>query len=266
MVDGDNGRDTPKAEKAKAPSFLSRLYDLVISLAGKRYATWALAVISFVESSFFPIPPDALLMPMCFARPRRSFYYATICTIASVLGGMAGYALGLYFFGAVVHPTIEYIGWSGGWLGTPQDGMRVTADSVAQLVSRDFVSADQAASLQGFLSSISDQLTRYPLYTNGLFFKGILFFNAYGAMAVFIAAFSPIPYKVFTISAGFFGQPFPAFVGVSILGRGGRFFLVAGLIFFFGPRIEPWIRRNLEWLVIGFTVLLILGFLMLKLL
>jgi membrane protein YqaA with SNARE-associated domain len=75
---------------------LQRLYDWTISLASRRHATWALAVVSFLESSVFPVPPDALLVPMCLARRDRCWTFALVCTIASVIGGLLGYAIGFY--------------------------------------------------------------------------------------------------------------------------------------------------------------------------
>jgi membrane protein YqaA with SNARE-associated domain len=256
------GNEQPKA---KRPSLLARIYDKTVSLAGHRLAVPALFGVSFAESSFFPIPPDPLLMAMSLSRPRRAFYYAAVCTVASVLGGVLGYVLGMYFFNSVVHPVIESIGWSAKWFGT-EEGLRVLASSVPGLVDAGIVAPDAASGLEAFLSRISDTLTSYEIYTNGLFFKGILFFTKYGNLTVFVAAFTVIPYKLFTISAGFFGQPLLGFVLASVIGRGMRFFLVAALFYFFGPRIDPWLRRNLELISILFAVAMVAGFLLLKLL
>ncbi|GAB4154314.1 MAG: YqaA family protein [Planctomycetota bacterium] len=253
------------SETDKRAGMLRRLYDWVISLSGRKGAVWALCGISFAESSFFPIPPDPLLMTMSLAKPKRAFHYATACTIASVLGGVLGYILGLYFFNSIVHPLIESLGWSAKWFGTPE-GVRVLATSLDKLVEAGLVSQDMTASLGAFLDQISGTLAEYHIYSDGLFFKGILFFNKYGSLTVFVAAFTVIPYKVFTISAGFFGQPIAGFVLVSFLGRGARFFLVSALFYFFGPRIEPWLRRNLELLSILFALLIVVGFLAMKLL
>lgn len=80
---------------------LRSVYDWVMRLAGHRHAQWYLAFVSFIESSIFPIPPDAMLVPMTLAKPQRAWRYATICTIASVLGGIAGYAIGMFLFDTV---------------------------------------------------------------------------------------------------------------------------------------------------------------------
>jgi len=85
----------------KASVMLRRLYNWCINAAGKPHATWILAGISFAESSFFPVPPDTMLVPMALARPDRAYYYATVCTIASVLGGILGYAIGAYLYDSV---------------------------------------------------------------------------------------------------------------------------------------------------------------------
>ena len=251
--------------KVKRPSLMARMYDKTVSLAGHRLAVPALFGVSFAESSFFPIPPDPLLMAMSLSRPRRAFYYAAVCTAASVLGGILGYVLGMYFFNSIVHPVIETLGWSAKWFGTPA-GMRLLASSAPALLDAGIVSPDAVSGLEAFLPQISGTLESYEIYTDGLFFKGILFFTKYGNLTVFVAAFTVIPYKVFTISAGFFGQALLGFVLASVAGRGMRFFLVAALFFFFGPRIDPWIRRNLELLSILFALLMIAGVLLLKLL
>ena len=90
---------------------LRRLYDWVLELAAKPWAPKALAAVSFIESSIFPIPPDAMLVPMCLARPKRAFYYAFICTIASVLGGLLGYAIGALLYDTLGQFLIKLYGY-----------------------------------------------------------------------------------------------------------------------------------------------------------
>ena len=90
---------------------LRALYDRIMGLAGSRHATPALAVVSFVESSFFPIPPDVMLGPMVLARPERAWFYATVCTVASVLGGILGYAIG-FFLADWVRGVVASVGWA----------------------------------------------------------------------------------------------------------------------------------------------------------
>jgi membrane protein YqaA with SNARE-associated domain len=93
------------AAPARKPSLLRRLYDWCIAAADKPYATWLMGAVSFVESSFFPVPPDVMLIPMSIARPDRAWFYATVCTVTSVAGGVLG-----YFIGAVLYDSV------GAWL------------------------------------------------------------------------------------------------------------------------------------------------------
>lgn len=189
-----------------------RLYDWVLGFAKSRNATGALAALSFAESSFFPIPPDVLLMPMCLGNRRRSFYFATVCTIASVLGGVAGYA----------------IGW-GLW----------------QALSQFF-------------------FTYIPGFTPEQFSRVQSWYATYDFWIVFIAALTPIPYKIFTIAGGVFGVMLPMFVIASLIGRGLRFFAIAGLMWLFGEKIVTFVDRYFNLLSIAFTVLLIGGFVLVK--
>jgi len=87
---------------------LNRVYARTLALAASRYATAALALVAFAESSFFPLPPDLLLIPMILARPRRAFLFAGLCTIMSVLGGFLGYAIGYFLFDAIGRPILEF--------------------------------------------------------------------------------------------------------------------------------------------------------------
>jgi membrane protein YqaA with SNARE-associated domain len=87
---------------------LDRVYARTLALAASRYATAALALVAFAESSFFPLPPDLLLIPMILARPRRAFLLAGLCTVMSVLGGFLGYAIGYFLFDAIGRPILEF--------------------------------------------------------------------------------------------------------------------------------------------------------------
>jgi membrane protein YqaA with SNARE-associated domain len=171
------------------------------------YATPALFLIAFAESSFFPIPPDVLLMALAISAPRRAIFYALVCTAGSVTGGMAGYAIGYHAFEIVGKPIIEAYG-----IGEKFD-----------LVGQQYQE------------------------------------NAFAAIA--IAGFTPIPYKVFTIAAGVFKIGVPTLVAASLIGRAGRFLLVGGLIRMFGPQIKSLIDKYFNILSIAFVVLLVLGFL-----
>lgn len=179
---------------------LKRLYDWFIAAADKPSALWIMGAVSFAESSFFPIPPDVMLVPMTLARPQRGLYFATLCTLASVGGGLLGYLLGMFAF-ELVQPLLQRAGY------------QATFEQVQAL------------------------------------------FLTWGFWIVLLAGFSPIPYKVFTIASGVMGVPFLAFLVGSIVGRGGRFYLVAGLIMWGGQRMEQTLRRYVEWLGWGLVLL-----------
>ncbi|MFK8052730.1 MAG: YqaA family protein [Woeseiaceae bacterium] len=175
----------------KKPSMFTQLYDWVLSRARHRLAVVWLGILSFAESSFFPIPPDVLLAPMVLADRAKAWWLATITTVTSVAGGMFGYVLGLWLIGSIEPWLLE---------------------------------------------------SHYaPSYL-----RALSWFQDYGVWVVFIAGFSPIPYKVFTISAGAAAMSFPLFVIASFIGRGARFFLVAGLIFAGGPKIADNLRRYVD--------------------
>lgn len=188
------------------------LYDWTMRLAARKHATSALAVVSFVESSVFPIPPDVMLIPMVLADRRRAWYIATVCTIASVLGGFAGYAIGYFLWEAVGEPIMNFYGY-----------------------------AEKFA-------SFSDR------------------YNDYGGWIVFIAGVTPFPYKVITIASGVTQLSLPVFLVCSVVARGLRFFVVAGLLYWFGPPIKEFIERRLGLMFTIFVVLLVGGFVVLKLL
>ena len=178
------------------------LYDWMIQWASTPYASYALFFIAFAESSFFPLPPDLLLIPMCVAQPHMSFVYALICTVGSTLGGGFGYGLGRF-------------------------GGRPLLRKLFSIEKLDWVEK---------------------------------VYKKYDAWAIGIAGFSPIPYKVFSVSAGVFHIKFMTLMLVSFVARGGRFFLIGGLIYFFGKEIQNFIDRYFNILTIVFTVCLIGGF------
>ena len=182
------------------------LYEWTIGWAGTSHGTAALGLIAFAESSFFPIPPDVLLIALALGRPDLAFWYATVSTAGSVAGGAAGYAIG-YWGG---RPVVE----------------RLFGRSKVELVHR--------------------------------------LFQKYEAWAVGIAGFTPIPYKVFTIGAGVFYVNARVFVLASLISRGARFFLVAGLLFAFGPPIRQFIDQHFEWLTVLLVVGIVGGFVALK--
>lgn len=224
-------------ESLKPPSSLRNpirwLYNWVLHWAETPYGVPALALLAFAESSFFPIPPDVLLIALAISIPKRSFQYALICTLASILGGCFGYLLGAEFFHPLVNPVIEFFGLSEKWFGFPLEGQ-----------------------------SLEKIIKGYFFYPNGLFWKAWEWFNQYGFLAIFLAALTPIPYKVFTISAGFFEVGLDVLILGSILGRSFRFFGVALLIYFLGPSIRIFIDKYFNILTILFAILLIGGFLL----
>ncbi len=193
-------------------NIVKRLYDWVLSWADTRYGTPALAILAFTESSFFLIPPDILLMALSLGKPKRTFYFAAVCTAGSVLGGLAGYYIGWHFMDLIGVRILEMYG---------------LVDEFEQLGS---------------------------------------LFNQYDAIAVFIAGFTPVPYKVATISAGVFHVNILTFILASVVSRGARFFAIAGLIYFFGSKIKTFIGKYFNIIAIIFTILLIGGFLISKLL
>lgn len=203
---------TPPTSPTVKKGLIRRLYDWVLHWADTRYALPALFVLSFAESSFFPIPPDVLLIALCIGNVQKGYRFAAWCSIASVLGGMAGYGIGALL-------------WT--------DGMR-----------------------EFFTTYVFSQ-AKFD-YVGGLY-------ERWNFWIVFGAAFSPIPYKVITITAGVFGVSFPLFVLASVIGRSARFFLVAWLFRRYGPPIKDFIERRFALVTIAGTALLIGGFLAFKL-
>ncbi len=190
---------------------LRRLYDWVLHWAATPYGTWALFLLALSESSFFPLPPDVLLIALAVAIPEKSFKYALICSVGSVLGGCFGYLIGWMFMTSIGERIISFY------------GLNQKVAYIAEL------------------------------------------YSAYDAWAIGIAGFTPIPYKVFTISAGAFKINFWVFLLASIVSRSARFFLVGGLIYIFGSQIKSFIDRHFDLLAIAFTVLLVAGFVIIKL-
>lgn len=185
---------------------LRGLYDWVMSLASGRQALWALAVISFIESSFFPIPPDVMLIPMVVAKRQAWWRIALVCTIASVIGALLGYAIGAFLFETIGRWLIEFY------------------------------------------------------HAGGTFERIVGWYDDWGWLGILAGAVTPLPYKVLTIFSGTVLFSLPVFIAVSIVGRGLRFFLVAGLLYWFGEPIRAFIEKRLTLVFVAFIVLLIGGF------
>ena len=189
---------------------LRKLYDWVLSWADTRYGVPALAAISFAESSFFPIPPDPLLMALSLGKPKKAFWYAFVSTVMSILGGIAGY----------------FIGWA-----------------LWDILSGFFFAYVFSPESFNYVGSLYKQ-------------------NAF--LAILGAAITPIPYKVFTVSAGVFHVNLLYLIVASALGRSSRFFIEAGLIYFFGEKIRSFIDKYFNLLLTVFFILIVLGVLIVK--
>ena len=180
----------------------SPLYARAMQWSRHRHAPWYLGAVSFAESSFFPIPPDAMLAPMSLANPSKAWRFALITTLASVAGGLFGYAIGYFTFDAIEPWLRESKYW---------DSYQVA----------------------------------------------VVWFGEWGFWAVFVAGFSPIPYKAFTIAAGALSMALLPFTLASLIGRGARFFLVAGLMAWGGARMEALLHRYVErlgWATVAVVV------------
>jgi membrane protein YqaA with SNARE-associated domain len=189
---------------------IKRLYDWVLHWAETPYGIPALFILAFAESSFFPVPPDVLLIALAISIPKKSWKFAAICSVGSVLGGIVGYGIGLYGYEAIGQPIVNF------YHGQP----------------------------------VMDKVQ--------------LWYEQYGFFGILIAAITPIPYKVFTIASGVFNFDFTSFVTASIIGRSTRFFVVAGLIWKFGPAIKSFIDKYFNLLMWAFMILLIGGFVLIK--
>lgn len=185
---------------------LKNLYDWTMRLADHPRALWALAFVSFIESSVFPIPPDIMMIPMILAAPHRAWLIALVAMVSSVAGGILGYAIGSFAFEQIGQPILESLG---------------KGDAMAEFNTR---------------------------------------FNDFGFWAVLGAGITPFPYKVITIMSGWTGMPIATFVATSILARGLRFFIVAGLLWKFGAPIRTFIEKRLGLMFTLFVVVLFGGF------
>jgi len=183
---------------------LRRLYDWCIAAAFKPYAKWLMGFVSFIESSFFPIPPDVMLIPMSLARPERAYSYAFLCTWTSVLGGILGYAIGALLYDSV-----------GAWL----------------------------IGLYGYGDKVEAFREAY---------------NRYGALIILLKGLTPIPYKIVTITSGFAGYNLLAFIGLSVIARGMRFYFLAFLLNRYGERARAMIEERLGfWVSVGAVAMVI---------
>lgn len=205
-----NVEPTVEVTAERRPHLLRRLYNWTISWAERPGGAWALFFIAVIESSVFPVPPDVLLLALAVGAPRRALWFAAICSVGSVIGGMIGYWIGYSAWHAVRGFFIPYV------------FSQAAFDTVQQL------------------------------------YQG----NAF--VAILSAAFTPIPYKVFTVAAGVFEVGFFTLVAASAIGRPARFFLVAGAIYLFGAHVKALIEKYFDWVAWAFLVLGVGGFVAIK--
>jgi len=191
-----------------------RLYNWVVHFAQTKHGATALFCLSFAESSFFPVPPDVLLGPLALGAPKKWLRFALACSIASVLGGIMGYCIGMFLWSMI-----------GQWAYNHLDVIGLTEAN---------------------------------------FIKFQSWYDRYDFWIVFLCGFTPLPYKVCTISAGAAKINFIGFLIASTVSRSARFFIVAGLVGWKGEKIRPFVEKYFNWLSLAFAVLLIGGFLGIK--
>ena len=168
---------------------MQKIYKKLLSLAEHQHAKKFLALVAFIESSFFPIPPDVMVVPMVLAKPLDWWRIALTCTLFSVIGGVAAYFIGLLLFETAAMPLIQFYGY------------------------------------QNNVSEFSD------MYQN------------WGGWAVFLAGLTPFPYKIITIASGMAQLNLALFIGLSVLSRGLRFFVVSFLLYYFGDKIRALLEK-----------------------
>lgn len=204
--------DKVSTKAAPQQNIIRRLYDWVLSWAETPYGGYALFILAFTESSFFPIPPDVLLIALTISVRQKAFKYALICSVGSLLGGVFGY----------------YIGF-------------------------------------GLWHVLSDYFYAYvPGFSDEIFQEVQDLYRQWDFLIVFTAGFTFIPFKIFTVSSGVFEINFAGFLAASAISRSARFFLVAGLIWYFGPTIKSFIDKYFNLLALAFVFLLIFGFILIK--
>jgi membrane protein YqaA with SNARE-associated domain len=189
-------------------NLLKSLYNWVLAWAEHPYAVPALFILAFLESSFFPIPPDVLLIAMALSKPALSLKYAAVCTAGSVSGGLLGYLIGFAFWQLLGPYFFDYV----------------------------------------------------PGFTPELFAQICQKYEENSYLIIFTAAFTPVPYKVFTVTAGVSKISLLPFTIASVIGRGGRFFLVGIVLRKFGPTAKVYLEKYLNVLTLLLVVIYIIAF------
>jgi membrane protein YqaA with SNARE-associated domain len=250
-----------------------RLYNWVIHFAHTPHGERALFVLSFAESSFFPIPPDVLLAPLALGVPKKWLRFATLCSIASVLGGIFGYCIGMFLWflvGNFFHTYVPGFTW---------DTVKLKDNTeIRGVLDTDCVRTE------GFLMNLKTTI-QYPLVITTSDGQKREFseqevaevqaetfsivgsqYQTYGWEIVAFAGFTPFPYKVITITSGIFRIDFVIFLIASFLSRSARFFMVAGLFGWKGEAMRPFIEKYFNWLSLLFFLMLVGGFAAIKML
>ena len=214
QCESSDERQKTSSEKITWWHWHRRLYDWVIHFADTKYGTTALFVLSFAESSFFPVPPDVLLGPLALGAPKKWLRFALACSIASVLGGILGYCIGMFLWQAI-----------GPWVFAHFGVVGLTEENFEIFQAK---------------------------------------YDKWNFWIVFTCGFTPLPYKVCTITAGVAKINFIAFLIASTVSRTARFFIVAGLMGWKGEKIRPFIEKYFNWVSLAFVALLIGGFVVIK--
>lgn len=192
---------------------MKKLYNWVLSWGASKWGWLALFFMSLAEASFFPIPPDVLLIALCIGAVGKSFRFSAICLLGSITGAVIGYGLGFFLWQT---PSGEYT-------------------SLANFFFNHVITHKQFVHVGGL-------------------------YDMYNFWIVFTAGFTPLPFKLFTISAGLFHINFVMFLIASFVSRGLRFFLIGALIWKFGEPVKAFIDKYFNILAIAFTVLLVGSF------
>ena len=192
---------------------IKKLFDKCVDWAGRKYANFTLAIVSFIESSFFPIPPDVMIIPMVIAKKQHFVKIALIATTFSVLGGLFGYLIGYIFFNEIGFKIFEIYGY------------------------------ENVDVLKDMFSTKGGMLSWFGL--------------------LFTAGFTPLPFKILTITSGFIHYNIFVFILTCVITRGLRFFLVAFLTNKYGLKIGPFLeKKDVKWtfIIAGIVILLCIGF------
>jgi len=199
--------------------WLKNLYNWVLSWSNSRWGAFALFFLAFIESSFFPIPPDVLLIALCLGSRSKSIYYVIVCSLGSALGGIFGYSIGYFLW------------WN---------------------------SAQEFSQFANFF------FNTIPGFSAEIFFDIKQKYEEWNFWVIFVSGFTPIPFKVFTVSAGAFNINFNLFLIASLIARSARFLIIGGLIWRFGEPIRSFIDKYFNILAFLFSFLLIGSFFIIK--